>query len=384
MIHVNLSNKRICQLTIASLMVFMLEACNSGTSPSDSSDSTERKTDSTHLDMASTSVKPNGPKPDWAPDIHPEMQAVIEKLVSYGSPPIESLTAEAARKNPTPAMAVMDLIKENHLQPPVPKVDTVGKDIPVNGGTIHIRIYTPQPSMTIYPVVLYIHGGGWVIADINTYDASASAISEQTGAVVISVNYRQGPEHKFPTAHNDCFSAYQWALKNADTYKGDTSKIAVVGESAGGNLAVNVSIMARDKKIKLPVAEVLVYPIAQSNMNSPSYQKNAMAKPLSKAMMAWFYKQFLPSMASASDPRIDLTKANLKGLPPSTIITAELDPLQSDGQLLRDKMKEQGVDVMYQNYDGVTHEFFGMAAIVPEAKQAQAVASNQLKKAFGK
>jgi acetyl esterase len=118
----------------------------------------------------------------------------------------------------------------------------------------------------------------------------------------------------------------------------------------------------------MPMAEVLVYPIAQSDTNTASYQKNAMAVPVNRAMMVWFYKMHLPSIRSAADSRIDLTKANLKGLYPTTVITDELDPLQSDGQMLRDKMKAQRMDVTYQNYDGVTHEFFGMAAIITEAK----------------
>jgi acetyl esterase len=368
----------------AILVLLILQGCNGG-SNSNSSDSVSIKKDSVVSDSSHAAVlRPKGPKPDWAPNIHPEMQAVIEKLISYNAPPIESLSAVQARKNPTPAMAVMDVMKENNIPSPVPQVDTLGENIPVSGGTIHVRIYTPRAAMTNYPLVLYIHGGGWVIADINTYDASASAICEQTGAVVVSVNYRQGPECKFPTAHQDCFAAYQWMLKNAGKMKGDTSKVAVLGESAGGNLAANVSIMARDKKIKLPLAEVLVYPIAQYDTNSASYQKNAMAKPLNRAMMGWFFKNYLRTMKDLADPRIDLTKANLNGLPPTTIITAEYDPLQSDGQMLRDKLQAAGVNTTYQNYDGVTHEFFGMAAIVPEAKQAQALAAGQLKSAFGK
>ncbi len=372
------------KLALAGFIGFVFIACNEGSTQPKTADSTEISSDSNHLSNAVNSIRPKEGKPGWAPDIHPEMQAVIEKLVSYGARPVESLTAVEARKNPGPATAVKDLIKENHIQVPPAQVDTVGKDIPVKGGVVHIRIYTPQVSETLYPVVLYIHGGGWVIADMNTYDASAAGISAQTGAVVISVNYRQGPEHKFPTAHSDCFTAYQWVVNNAGSYKGDPSRIAVLGESAGGNLAANVAIMARDKKMKVPVAEVLVYPIAQSNMNSPSYLKNSMAKPLNKPMMEWFYKQYLNSMSEANDPRICLTKANLKGLPPTTIITAELDPLQSDGQMLRDKMEYAGVKVTYQNYDGVTHEFFGMAAVVPEAREAQKFVSDQLKNALKK
>ena len=333
---------------------------------------------------SATAIKPSGPQPEWAPDIKPEMLAVMEKLASYNAAPIETLRAEQARKNPTPTTAVMALIKEHNIAVPVSRVDTAGIEIPVKGGTVHARTYTPQTGESAYPVIVYYHGGGFVIANLDTYDASAKGLAEQVGAVVVSVEYRKGPEHKFPTAHEDAFAAYQWVLKNARSIKGDAKRIAVAGESAGGNLAANVSIMARNKQIQMPLHELLVYPIASNDMNSASYIKNAQAKPLNKAMMAWFVKNYLPSSAAASDPRISLVKANLKGLPPTTIITDEIDPLQTEGILLKDKMKAAGVDVSYKNYDGVTHEFFGMGAVVPEAKDAQAYASDNLKKALKK
>lgn len=165
---------------------------------------------------------------------------------------------------------------------------------------------------------------------------------------------------------------------------GDPKMIAVAGESAGGNLAANVSIMARDNNVQIPVHQLLVYPVANSDMNSESYKKNAMAKPLDKPMMEWFVKNYLNNMAEAKDPRISLVNANLKGLPPTTIITAEIDPLQSEGQLLADKLKSADVKVDSKNYSGVTHEFFGMAIIVPQAKDAQAYAAGELKKVFKK
>lgn len=327
-------------------------------------------------------VTAKGPKPDWAPGIHDEMLAVIEKLESYGAKPIETLTPKEARKNPTPADAVKDLVGEHNVQTLIPKVDTVGKNIPVSGGNIHLRVYTPQKPLDAYPVILYIHGGGWVIATIDTYDASASTIAEQADAIVVSVEYRKGPEHKFPAAHNDAYAAYEWILKNCADIKADTSRIALVGESAGGNLAINVAIKARDKKTVQPEAIVAIYPVAQSNMSTESYVKNANARPLNKAMMEWFVKNALPSPATAKDPRIDLTKADLKRLPPTTIITAEYDPLMSDGELLRDKLKDAGVDVSYELYKGVTHEFFGMHAVVPEARKAQKYAVNNIVKNF--
>jgi acetyl esterase len=358
-----------------------LASCGDGTKTS-TTDSTT--TETTTMTTDSSALKPTGPAPEWAPTIHPEMQAVIEKLVSYGDKPTESLTATDARKNHTPTDAVMDLIKENNITVPAPGVDTVGKEIPVAGGNIHLRIYTPKTGKGPFPVIVYYHGGGFVIANIDVYNASAQGLAEQVGAVVVSVAYRLAPENKFPTAHNDAFAAYEWTLKNATSINGDPKKIAVLGESAGGNLAANVSIMARDKKIMVPLHEVLVYPIAQADMTTKSYTTYAAAKPLNKPMMTWFTGKYLTAMAEAKDPRISLVNANLKGLPPTTIITAEIDPLNNDGMMLADKLKAAGVTVDTKNYDGVTHEFFGMAALVPEAKEAQAYAADQLKKVFGK
>lgn len=353
-----------------------ISACTSGDKASTTTDST----------MADTSkvvaLKPAGPAPDWGKTIKPEMQTVIEKLASYGDKPIETLDPAAARKNHTPTDAVMDLVKENNITIPTPKVDTTGKDIDVAGGKVHVRIYTPKEGNGPFPVIVYYHGGGFVIADLDVYNASAQGLAEQVNAVVVSVAYRLAPENKFPTAHNDAFAAYEWVVKNAASIKGDPAKIAVVGESAGGNLAANVSIAARDKKIMIPVHEVLVYPIAQANMNTESYKLYANAKPLNKAMMGWFTEKYLTTMIEAQNPKISLVNANLKGLPPTTIITAEIDPLHDDGTMLANKLSDAGVKVNSRNYEGVTHEFFGMAILVPEAKAAQAYAAEQLKAAF--
>lgn len=362
----------------------ILASCNNQSTTKSSTDSSITTTDTTMKMAGAGKLKPSGPAPAWGKTIHPEMQAVVEKLVSYGDKPTEELRAVEARKNHTPTDAVMDLIKENNIAVPSPTVDTVGKEIPVSGGNIHLRIYTPKSKKGPYPVIVYYHGGGFVIANIDVYNASAQGLAEQVGAVVVSVAYRLAPEHKFPIAHNDSFAAYEWVLRNAGSINGDPKKIAVLGESAGGNLAANVSIMARDKKIMLPVHEVLVYPIAQANMNTKSYLDYAKAHPLNKPMMAWFTEKYVNTMAEAKDPRISLVDANLKGLPATTIITAEIDPLNNDGKMLADKLKAAGVTVDTKNYEGVTHEFFGMAAVVPEAKEAQAYAAEQLKKAFNK
>jgi acetyl esterase/lipase len=310
------------------------------------------------------------------------MQAVIEQLDSMSGPtPLAKMTPQDARKAPSPTDATMAVMQKFGIPMPPSAVDTMSREVAPG---VRARIYTPKSGAGPFPVVVYYHGGGWVIANLDTYDPSVRGLAEQTGAVIVSVAYRQAPEHKFPTAHDDSFAAYQWVLKNAASIKGDPQRVAVAGESAGGNLACAVSMMARDKKVQMPKHQLLVYPIAGYDLNTPSYQKNAQAKPLNKDLMAWFFDKYLRSPADGKSPMIDLVHANLKGLPPTTVITAELDPLMSEGKMLADNLQKAGVNVRYQNYDGVTHEFFGMATVVPEAKEAQALGADELKAALGK
>ncbi|RNI26763.1 alpha/beta hydrolase [Rufibacter latericius] len=382
-------------LALAASVCFLASSCESkrpveteSTSREDVVDSSSVYESSTPLtdsaELVATSLKPTGAKPVWADEITGPMQAITDKLGSYHAKPIPQLTAQEARLNPTPTTAVMDLMKENNIPMPPSKVDTVGKKIPVTGGQIHARVYTPQTGKTTYPIIVYYHGGGWVIADLDTYDASARGLAEQADAVVISVAYRQAPENKFPTAHNDSFAAYKWALKNAASLKGDPKKVAVVGESAGGNLAAAVSMMARDQKVQMPVHQVLVYPIAGTDTTTESYRKYAAAKPLDKPMMAWFFKQYLRSPADGKNPWINLVGANLKNLPPTTIINAQLDPLQTEGRKLAERLETAGVTVDHKLFKGVTHEFFGMAAVLKEARDAQKIAVDDLKESFEK
>ncbi|UEG51729.1 alpha/beta hydrolase [Mucilaginibacter daejeonensis] len=375
-------------LAIAAVSAFTACSNPSGsTTTTDSTSTTTKTTDTLVKTGAGTpdSVKPKGPKPMWAPEIEPQMQAVLEKLASYNDKPIPQLTAVEARKNHTPTDAVMDLMKQHNIPMPQMKVDTVGKEIPVSGGgNIHARIYIPSGASEPLPVIVYYHGGGYVIANIDVYDASAKALADQVQAVVVSVAYRLAPEHKFPIAHNDSFEAYQWVVKNASSIQGDPKRIAVAGESAGGNLAANMAIMARDKKIQAPLHVLSVYPIASADMNSTSYNKYKDAKPLNKPMMMWFAQQYTNNMSEAKDPRINLVGANLAGLPPFTIINAQLDPLASDGEMLTSKLKAAGVTVDHKVYNGVTHEFFGMGALVPGAKEAMTYAADQLKNALKK
>lgn len=321
----------------------------------------------------------NSAKPDWGPTISDNMLAIINKQQALGVKPIETLTPAEARMQPTVADAVKALVAERGIMPPAPLIDTSGRDIPVTGGTIHLRIYKPKTGAGPFPVIVYYHGGGWVIADINVYDASARAIAEQSNAIVVSVGYRKGPEAKFPTAHNDSYEAYVWALRNASTFSGDSTRMAVAGESAGGNLACNVSIAARNAGVRKPRFQLLVYPVASNFTSSDSYLRYASAKPLNKPMISWFLMHYLPNMSESADPRINLVSSNLQALPPTLIINAEIDPLRDDGLQLSTALKSAGITVERRLYEGVTHEFFGTALITPEAKDAQAVAAAALK-----
>lgn len=308
-----------------------------------------------------------------------DMKKVLDNLQSRNGKPIETLTAVEARQQPSPADAVKDILSKDK-KAKEPKLAEV-REIQVAGaaGMIPARVYVPEGKGP-FPVVVYYHGGGFVIATNDTYDATPRSLAEQTKAIFVSVEYRKAPEAKFPAAHDDAFAAYKWVLENAKTFNGDPKFVAVAGESAGGNLALNVAIKARDTGVKIPVHELLVYPIAGSDMNTESYNEHASAKPLSKPMMSWFIKQYTSKPEEANDTRLNLVAASLKGLSPATVITADIDPLKTDGKNLADKLKDAGVKVEYKNYKGVTHEFFGMAAVVGEAKDAQRFAAKELKK----
>ncbi|MEJ7589713.1 MAG: alpha/beta hydrolase [Ferruginibacter sp.] len=328
-------------------------------------------------------IQPKGPKPAWAPTITPQMLTVIEALDSISPIPLYTLSPQEARLQPSPADAAMRVMRNYGIPNPPMKVDTIGRDIPVpEGSLIHVRIYTPKTGKGSYPVIVYYHGGGWVIATIDTYNASAQALAEQTDAIVISVEYRKGPEFKFPTAHEDAFEAYKWAIANASTLKGDSTHMAVAGESAGGNMAITVSIMARDRGVRMPLHQLAIYPVANNDLNSTSYIQYAAAKPLNRPLIEWFLMHYLNTPAESADPRIAVLKADLAGLPGVTIIGAEIDPLQTEGKLIADKFMAAGVKTTYKLYVGVTHEFFGMAQVIPEAKDAQALAASQLKNAL--
>ena len=314
---------------------------------------------------------------------------VLKKLGELGVRPIESRSVEQARAQPSPADAVKAVLKDEGKNPAAlmaaMKVSKKNMTYPIAGGTEPIRIYTPEGagSSGPLPVIVYYHGGGWVIADIDTYEASAIALAKKSNAIVASVEYRRAPENKFPASHEDSFAAYKWVLANAGQFGGDPARVAVAGESAGGNLAANVAIMARDGNVQMPLYMLLVYPVAGTDMNTPSYIENQNAMPLSKGAMGWFVDKTLAKPEDAKSPMLNLTTmVDLKGLPPATVITDSIDPLMSEGKMLAEKLKAAGVKTSYENYAGVTHEFFGMAPVVANADKAQDLAAENLRGAF--
>lgn len=312
------------------------------------------------------------------PGLDSEAQKVMNKLAELEPKPIASLTPEQARLQPTPGDAVMALLEERGASTapkPVGKIEN--RTIPGRSGEIPVRIYTPKGDGP-FPVTVYYHGGGWVIATIDTYDASARALTNAANSVVVAVEYRKAPEHKFPAAADDAYDAYLWTVENAKNIKGDPQRVAVAGESAGGNLATVVARRARDAKAQLPVHQLLIYPVTNYAFDTESYREQAKAKPLNADMMKWFWGHYLNNPSEGSNPDASPLRAKLEGLPPATVITAEIDPLRSEGKAYADRLREAGIDVEYKNYDGMPHEFFGMGAVLPESKNAVQVAATGL------
>ena len=325
---------------------------------------------------STTAQKPDAPQ-----------QTVLTALAGLGGKPIETLTPAEARKQPTPTDAVNAVLKQQGKDTTptalVPGVTSADRSIRGAAGNIPARIYTPEGAGP-FPVIVYYHGGGWVIGSKEVYDGGARGLAKAANAVVVSPDYRLAPAAKFPAQHDDALAAYRWAAQNAASIKGDTARMALAGESAGGNLAVATAVAVRDVAgLPKPKHVVSVYPIAQPDTTTASYNAYANAKPLNRPMMTWFAKHTTRTPADLQDPRINLVAADLKGLPAVTIINAEIDPLRDDGTMLQRALQQAGVQVEHRKYDGVAHEFFGQAAVVDKAKEAQQYAGDRLKAAFG-
>jgi len=337
-------------------------------------------------------IQPTSAKPSYAPNENDQMWAVIEQFSAFNDPQLPTLSARQARMTHSVTDAVNALLAKNNRSVPSAAV-TVSQMVLPKAYTsasaadgVPVRVYTPTAAATgTRPAIVYYHGGGWVIGSLAVYEPSAKALAERTGAIVYSVDYRLASEsaNKFPAAHEDAYAAYKYVRDNAATLGVNPAKIAVAGESAGGNMAAAVCILARERGLTLPVHELLVYPVADNNLTTTSYNQYASAVPLNRPNIQYFTGLYFNSSADGDNRLISLVDvADLRGLPTTTIIAAEIDPLQTEGQTLRDKLTAAGVSVQYQLYPSTTHEFFGTYAVVPLANDAQDFAATRLKAAF--
>ncbi|WP_240782178.1 alpha/beta hydrolase [Qipengyuania sediminis] len=313
-------------------------------------------------------------------------QAVIDALLrDLKLRPYHTLEPKYARQQPSFTDGVMRAMA-NLGQPMPPPTDVTERAIQVGGaaGMLNARMFMPAGASGPLPVIVYFHGGGWVIANPDVYAPSARALAREARAIVVSVDYRKAPEYKFPAQHDDALAAYRWVAANAASLGGDPARLALAGESAGGNLAVATAMAARTAGLTQPRHVLSIYPIAGTDMTTESYRENANAMPLNRALMAWFMHHTLASPAQALDPRLNLFQADLSGLPPVTIVAAQIDPLTSEGELLTTRLRQLRVPVERREFPGVTHEFFGAAPLIPAATEAQKWAGGRLRTALAR
>jgi acetyl esterase len=283
-------------------------------------------------------------------------------MAEAGLPPLGSVSVEETRQGMVAATAA------GEEPEPVAKVED--RSIPGPVGQIPVRIYTPQGSGP-FPVLVYFHGGGWVIGNVDTHDPTCRTLANAAGCVVVSVDYRLAPEHKFPAAVDDCYAATQWVAANAAAINGDSGRIAIGGDSAGGNLTAVVAIEARERGGPPLVFQLLVYPVTDYSFSTPSYRDNADGYLLTKDSMVWFWDHYLRSEADGQDYRASpLRASDLTGLPPALVITAEYDPLRDEGEAYAARLQESGVSVTCTRYDGMIHGFYGLTAVVDQARKA--------------
>lgn len=310
-----------------------------------------------------------------------DMQALLRAYEALKPAPPDRRTDPAvARLRPGLPEAVRVLRQERpDLQGATAAPQPGCREIRVPGAAGMLRglVFTPDGPGP-FPLVLFFHGGGWVVGSVDAAGDSARGIASHAQAVVVSVDYRLAPEHRFPAAWDDALAAYRWVLENAGSLRGDGKRIALAGEDAGGTLALATAMRAHELGLPMPAHVLAVSPVAQTSTNTPSYLENAVARPLGRSTMDWYFDKLVASRAELHDPRLQLIDAQLAGMPPVTLVTARIDPLRSDAQRLADALQKAGVPVQWREFQGVTHGFFGAAAVVARAREAQAFAGARL------
>jgi acetyl esterase len=252
--------------------------------------------------------------------------------------------------------------------------------IPGPTSDLHIRIFRPNESKDL-PCIVYFHGSGWSLGFIDLFNPCLSMLSQESESIVIAVNYQKAPEHPFPQPFNDCYSTLEWVVNNTAELGVDPQNISVAGDSAGGNLAAAVALRSRDEQLVSLASQLLVYPCTNRDFSTPSYKKFATGYGLTTKSMEWFWNQYIQDEQHLDNSYACPARAtSLKGLPPTVLITAQYDPLTSDGENFRDLLKRDGVYVIYREFEGVIHGFFRAPEVTTVSNQAISFVSEELKK----
>lgn len=309
--------------------------------------------------------------------LDPQLKGLLDAMAAQpDAPKISDQTPEMGR--------AMYLGMSQMLEPQNIEIGAIeNRNIPGPAGEIPVRIYTPLNAASgPLPVIVFFHGGGWVIGDLDTHDALCRTLSNETGAKVIAVHYRLAPEHKFPAAVEDCDAAVKWVSANAASLGVDANRIAVAGDSAGGNLSAVVSQLSLPADAPSIRFQLLIYPAVDANANTPSYVENGEGYFLEKSTMDWFFGHYA-SGADANDTRLSPLRANsFAGLPAAYVVTAGYDPLRDEGKLYADALSAAGVAVEYVNYPGMAHGFFNMQGVLDTSREAVKAAAVAVKKAL--
>ena len=309
----------------------------------------------------------------------PETKALMDAMEA-AFPDVETMTGAQARAHVTQMVAALAIVPE-----PVARVEN--RLIPGPSGPLPVRIYWPEEApVAPLPALVYFHGGGWVICDLDSHDPTCRAITTGAGCVVVSVDYRLAPEHKFPAAAEDAYAATLWVAANAVELGVDAGRIAIGGDSAGGNLTASVALMARDRHAPSLVFQLMVYPVTDiTALDTPSYHENAEGYFLTMGKMDWYRRQYLTQLADATHPYASpLQAGDLSGLPPALVITAEFDPLRDEGELYASRLSDAGVPATATRYAGMFHGFFALGRVLDAAKQANEEAYAALRDAFAR
>lgn len=303
--------------------------------------------------------------------LDPQCQEILDYVRARETVPLYTLTPEEVRQ-----------LRRLPLQPGPEVFKVENLDIPGEKRKIPVRVYAPTEGGP-YPVLMWFHGGGWVMGSLDMADNTCRHLALRAGCLVVSVGYRLAPESKYPAAVEDAYEATRWIAENADRVNGVKHLVAVGGESSGGNLAAAVALMARDRRVPQLNFQLLVYPVIEPNFSTESYKQNGTRFGPSAEMMRWFWQHYLRSDRDSLDPYASPIRAeSLKGLPPALIITAEFDALRDEGEAYGQRLKEAGVPTTLSRYDGVIHLFFLLANKIDKGKLALDQAAEALKTAF--